>query len=147
MPPGMSKPQWVLCIDDDPHVLEGLRRLVHPLAHTWQFTFTANGHDALALLACTPFDIVVTDLVMPEPDGLEILLELRRRFPAVKVVVMSGGGRWGTSTLLDIAHKLGASSILAKPFRLQELLDALEGVTRAREALAPPGGADAGPQS
>jgi CheY-like chemotaxis protein len=143
----MPPPQRVLCIDDDPYVLEGLRRLVHPLAHAWQFTFTTNGHDALALLACTPFDIVVTDLVMPEPDGLEILLELRRRFPAVQVVVMSGGGRRGTLTLLDIAHKLGASRILAKPFRPQELLEALEGVTRAREALALPDGADAGTQS
>ena len=147
MPPGMPPPQRVLCIDDDPHVLEGLRRLVHPLAHAWQFTFTTNGRDALALLACTPFDIVVTDLIMPEPDGLEILLELRRRFPAVHVVVMSGGGRWGTWTLLDIAHKLGASRILAKPFHLQALLEALEDVTRAREALAPPDGADAETQS
>jgi YesN/AraC family two-component response regulator len=143
----MPQPQRVLCIDDDPHVLEGLRRLVHPLAHAWQFTFTANGHDALTLLACTPFDIVITDLVMPKPDGLEILLELRRRFPAVKVVVMSGGGRWGIFNLLDIAHKLGASRILAKPFRLQALLEALEDVTHAREALALPDGADASTQS
>jgi YesN/AraC family two-component response regulator len=143
----MPPPQRVLCIDDDPYVLEGLRRLVHPLAHAWTFTFTTNGHDALTLLACAPFDIVVTDIVMPEPDGLEILMELRRRFPAVKVVVMSGGGRWGTFHLLDIAHKLGASRILAKPFRPQELLEALEGVTRAREALALPDGADASTQS
>jgi len=137
MTPEVRQLQRVLVIDDEPHVLEGLRRILHPLSHVWDLTCTTNGQEALALLARTPFDIVVTDLLMPAPDGLEVLLELRRRFPAVKVVVMSGGNRWGTVSLLDIAHKLGAAGILAKPFRPQTFIEPLRDVALSQEALAP----------
>jgi DNA-binding NtrC family response regulator len=93
---------------------------------------------ALALLASRAFDLVVTDVLMPAPDGFEVLMELRRHLPAVKVVVMSGGDRWGTATLLDIAHKLGAYRILSKPFRPQALLEILRAIARHEEALASP---------
>jgi CheY-like chemotaxis protein len=117
----------ILFVDDDPNLVAGLSRALHPLAHEWEVIFATNGDEALTCLQDTPCEVVITDILMPERDGLEVTMALRRSCPAVKIVVMSGGGRWGTMHLLKVATKLGAHGILAKPFSPQQLIEVVQG--------------------
>jgi CheY-like chemotaxis protein len=73
-----------------------------------------------------PADVVLCDVFMPEGDGLEVIRELRREFPAVKVVSVSGGGFEGSLDVLPVAARLGASATLYKPFDRAKLLAAIE---------------------
>lgn len=84
-----------------------------------------NGAEGLALQREQPADLVLTDIIMPERDGIEALMELRRRQPAVPVIAMSGGGRVSATDYLVMAQKLGASATLAKPFSQDELFAAI----------------------
>src|SRR5215475_7628308 len=116
----------ILFVDDDPNLVEGLSRALHPLAHEWEVIFATNGDEALKCLQDAPCEVVITDLLMPERDGLEVTRILRRSWPAVKIVAMSGGGRWGTTHLFKVATKLGAHGILPKPFRPQQLIEVVQ---------------------
>ena len=75
-----------------------------------------------------PTDLIVTDLIMPHKEGLELITELRRDFPGVRIIAISGGGRLGPEEYLPIARKLGALHTLAKPFDRKDLLEAVEDV-------------------
>ena len=105
--------------DDDPlreFVTEALRRERYNVLSA----STADG--ALRLLEQNQVNVVITDLIMPEKEGLETIVELRRRYPKIKIIAMSGGGLGAPWTNLKSAQRLGASGILAKPFSRQELL-------------------------
>ncbi len=69
--------------------------------------------------------LVITDIVMPKKEGLETILDLRREDPQVKIIAISGGGRIGPESYLDIAEGFGANHILTKPFSNKELLEAI----------------------
>ncbi len=116
----------ILFVDDEPNVRQGLRRMLHPWSDTWDIAFAANGEEALDLMQCLPFDVVITDILMPEKDGLETIQELRRHYPDVKIVAVSGGGQRGNLYFLDIAKKLGAHCTLQKPFTPSELIKTIQ---------------------
>jgi len=118
----------ILLVDDDRNLLAGLRRTLNAQCCAWELGFAENGHEALEQLACAPFDVVVTDLFMPMKDGLETIRELRGLYPEIKIIVISGGGWLHNPVFLDIARKLGANYALRKPFRAQELLEAVRNV-------------------
>src|SRR5689334_20536114 len=84
-----------------------------------------NGKEALTVLAAQSFDLVITDLVMPEQDGLELITAIRRRGTTPPVLAVSGefGGRF-----LKVARLLGANGTLLKPFSGEELVDAVTAV-------------------
>lgn len=71
----------ILVVDDDPLVFEGLRRILAPQKGQWEMAFAPEGKTALALLAATPFDVVVSDLYMPRMDGAALLKTVRERWP------------------------------------------------------------------
>lgn len=77
-------------------------------------------------------DIVITDILMPEKEGLETIQEFRRDFPDVKIIAMSGGGRVGTNDYLRVAELYGAGHVFKKPFRLANMLSAVEGLIGAK---------------
>lgn len=129
----------ILFIDDDPCVLQGLRRALRLMHQEWDIAFAENGRQALELLADIPFDVIVTDVLMPEKDGLETIIALRQAFPTIKIIAMSGGGRKGNLCFLDIAKTLGASHTLHKPFGPQELLAVLREVLQSVGSDAPSG--------
>jgi YesN/AraC family two-component response regulator len=81
----------ILLVDDDLNLLQGLRRTLETMPDQWETVVVANGCDGLHLLASTPCDVVVTDILMPEQEGIEMIQKLRRRFPTVKIIAMSGG--------------------------------------------------------
>lgn len=81
-----------------------------------------NGDEAQSQFTEFMPDIVVTDIVMPGVDGIELLLNLRKINPEIRVIAMSGGNTGHASTYLKMAENLGANLILNKPFKLSELL-------------------------
>jgi len=80
----------VLFVDDEQGILDGLRRMLRPLRHEWEMTFATGGEQGLAALAAHPFDVVVSDMRMPVMNGLEFLVHVRERYPAVVRIILSG---------------------------------------------------------
>ncbi len=111
----------VLIIDDDEQVLRLLRTVFEEAGYV--VLEASNGREALARMTGHPVNLVVTDLVMPEKEGLETIQELRRKYPEVKILAISGtfGGSY-----LKMASRLGADGILAKPFQREQFLEAVE---------------------
>jgi CheY-like chemotaxis protein len=118
----------VLVIDDDPKVRRVVTRFIELEGHT--VVEAENGREALARFEGDPADLVISDIYMPEMDGIELLMQLRARFPEAKLVAMSGGGAIAATHVLKAARALGAVAILEKPFELEairELLSDVEG--------------------
>lgn len=115
----------ILLVDDDDAVREILRKALVAAGH--EVDEASNGDLAIAAYRRQAADLVITDLVMPDKDGLETIMELRRMDPSVRVVAMSGGGRTlGPGQLyLESARALGARQILSKPFTVGALLKAI----------------------
>lgn len=86
----------------------------------------ADGRAALAEYDSQPFDLIITDLVMYGMEGMETIMEFRKRNPRPRIIAMSGGGRISSGKLLPTAELLGAKASLAKPFSLEELKAAIE---------------------
>ena len=90
-----------------------------------QVTVAGNGREGEKRLAQGVFDLVITDVLMPERDGLEFLSAVRRSHPGMRVIAMTGGGHLSAGKYLKIARGLGARSLLEKPFRQEQLLAAV----------------------
>ena len=116
----MSK---ILVVEDDPALRLVFERML--VAQKHDVTMAANGAAALRLLDTSSFDLVITDLVMPEVEGLQLLRELRKRPLSPKVIAMSGGGRGSAKDYLEMASSFGAAATLAKPFTQKELAEAI----------------------
>lgn len=117
----------ILVIEDEEAIRELCRRVLVRAGH--EVVDAANGEVGLRLYRQDPTDLIITDLFMPEKDGIETIRELRRDFPAVRILAISGGAKSAPSvTFLRVAAHLGAVETLAKPFSMEELLTA---VTRA----------------
>jgi hypothetical protein len=110
----------VLFVDDDPEVVIFASRILRDAG--FEVLVGGNGNVALSTAQTEPLDLVITDLVMPEREGLETIMRLRRSHPALPVIAISGafGGHF-----LKGAATLGASAILLKPFSGEELLEAV----------------------
>src|SRR6267143_701776 len=118
-----DRPATVLVIDDHQDVRISLRRILEAAGH--QVLDVADGEMGLHLLGGTHVDVVVTDLFMPGQDGIVTLRRIRKEYPAVKVIAISGGGFGGELDLLEDALLLGATAGLHKPIRPDELLRAI----------------------
>lgn len=122
----------VLLIEDDAPLRNLVRRMLERDRH--EVTEADNGRSGLDRLRAAAFDLVITDIIMPGMDGIETLIALRRDYPTLRVIVMSGGGRTGNMDFLGCAEKLGASAVLHKPFTLAGLTAA---ITTADAAATP----------
>jgi two-component system, chemotaxis family, chemotaxis protein CheY len=120
---------FVLIIDDDDDVRGVLRLMLE--SEGFEVAESRDGAEGIQALRQQAADLVFCDLFMPGKDGLEVIQELRRDFPGVKVIAMSGGGYSGTMALLDVARQLGAVEALSKPFSVTDA------VAAARRALEP----------
>ena len=111
----------ILIIDD-----EGIIRVLLSSAFEaagYEVTETTNGREGLELYRHRPTDVAITDIVMPELSGLDMLLELTREFLDAKVIAISGAGE--EKNVLDVAKLLGAQQTFQKPFSLPHLLGAV----------------------
>ena len=118
----------ILVIDDDDHIRETVRRVLEARGHNVRVV--EDGADGIDSIAESAPDLVITDVFMPGQDGIETLLELRKAFPKLKVIVMSGGDSSGVMNLLEDAKLLGANRTLPKPFKPEELMEAVDTVLK-----------------
>lgn len=96
-----------------------------------------NGLEGMRFAKETPFDLVITDIIMPEKEGIEVIMDLRRQQPGIRIIAMSGGGRLNANDCLKLAQKLGAKATLAKPFSGAELLATVATVLGTQESPTP----------
>ncbi|RMF90686.1 MAG: response regulator [Nitrospinota bacterium] len=113
----------ILVIDDEAPVRRMLRQTLEYAGYT--VVEAEDGKEGLKQYRAEPADLVITDILMPEKEGLETIRELRREFPETKIIAISGGGRSGVLDFLNVAEKLGAHRTFHKPFSLQDLLTAI----------------------
>jgi len=116
----------ILVIDDDPRTRTTIRRVLEGARH--EVVEARNGEVGLSLYREEPADLVITDIVMPEIDGIATITILRQEYPDVKIIAISGGSRIGPDAYLRAAGHLGALSTLPKPFGKSELLGAVQEV-------------------
>lgn len=96
--------------------------------HGYEVTQATNGKEGMEMLAKSAPDVILTDILMPEQDGLETIQAVRKKLPALKIVAMSGGMLDGRVDFLPLAAKFGADQVMHKPFSGSELLLVLEKV-------------------
>ena len=124
----------ILLIEDDERLRGMLRDMLAAMGH--RVDEAANGRAGLTLFQRKAPDLVITDLLMPEMEGIETIQALKCMDPAVKIVAMSGGGLNSPGSYLDLAKKLGAAVTLTKPFSRQKLeavlAEVLPGAANAR---------------
>ena len=127
----------ILVIDDEQLIRLQIRNALE--LEGFSVHEAANGNEGLSRIATARPDVVITDILMPDKEGIETILELRRTHPKIKIIAISGGGRTGNKDFLRTAKHLGADRTLAKPFGLAELLRLV------REVLADTNGASPQP--
>jgi DNA-binding response OmpR family regulator len=114
----------VLIVEDDKELREMLKLSLSRRNFT---VFEAdNGKSAIAHFKPTITDLVVTDLIMPEEDGLKVVIKLRELKPTIKIIAISGGGKVGPGSYLNLAKALGADAIYSKPFSINDLIAKIE---------------------
>jgi CheY-like chemotaxis protein len=116
----------IIIVDDDPTVraiaVEFLRDGDHAIVEA------ADGNEALRILKAVPIDLMVLDMLMPQKDGLETLMEVRQLYPDMRILAISSGGSMDANYLLAVARTLGADAVLSKPLtaaRFRRMVDDL----------------------
>ncbi len=113
----------ILLIDDEEAFRSVLKQVL--LNAGYEVIEASNGAEGIKSFHERPANMIITDIIMPEKEGIETIIELKKAYPDVKMIAMSGGGWYGTDIDFDMAKKLGART-LDKPFALQELLDVVD---------------------
>jgi CheY-like chemotaxis protein len=114
----------VLIVEDDKELREMLKMSL--LRRSYSVLEAENGKDAITHFKPALTDLVVTDLIMPEEDGLKVVIKLRELKPSIKIIAISGGGKVGPGSYLNLAKALGADAIYSKPFSINELIAKIE---------------------
>jgi YesN/AraC family two-component response regulator len=118
------KAKTILLVDDEESFLNGMKSLLELQGYT---VFTAmNGIEGINILEQTPVDIVITDILMPEMDGIELILRLKNKYPEIKIISISGGGRIRSDDYLNLSLSFGVNAALKKPFSSKDLLSELK---------------------
>jgi YesN/AraC family two-component response regulator len=125
----------ILLIEDDNCVRELLQQTL--VKAGYDVIPASNGDEGLDLYRHNKPDLVITDIVMPQKEGLQMILELRRQDPKSKVIAMSGGGRYSNTDYLKLAKKFGARATLCKPFQREEILNAVKEVLGPGKSPSP----------
>jgi DNA-binding response OmpR family regulator len=110
----------VLIIDDDPLVRYTLSKILQRSGY--DVVTAADGKRGMLLLREEHPDVVITDIIMPEQEGIDTIIQIRRERPGIKILAISGGARIRNIDFLKMAHSLGADDIIRKPFEADELL-------------------------
>jgi DNA-binding NtrC family response regulator len=114
----------ILVIDDEARIRRLLRVALEIQGH--EVLEAGEGDQGLRLLRASLPDLVITDILMPGTDGMEVLMALRREAPGLKVIAMSGGGQYGLTEPLQMAEPLGAFAAFRKPFELDVMLGTVQ---------------------
>ncbi len=114
----------ILIIDDDDIIRRMLSLMLTKAGY--DVLAAADGEEGLKQFRNNEIDLVITDLIMPEKEGIEMIMELKTDFPDVKIIAMSGGAQMGPEGYLQLADALGAQRTLKKPIARDELLRSIK---------------------
>ena len=110
----------ILIVEDDKELREMLKTSLLKMKYT--VLEASNGKEALLRFKPAITDMVITDLIMPDEDGLKVIMKIKEIKPSIKVIAISGGGKAGPGNYLNLAKALGADEIFSKPFSINELV-------------------------
>lgn len=119
----------LLIVEDDAEMRDLLRKVLEK--EGYRISVAADGHEAIASLFRKPFDLVVTDMLMPDDGGLELLRSLRQTHPTLPVIIITAFGDWGSYSR---ALELGAAAFISKPLKMAELIAAIQTALAGRGA-------------
>ena len=113
----------ILIMDDDNQLREMLKIMLENEGYNVEDA--ENGYIGMKIIRKSHFDLVITDIIMPDKEGIETIMEIKKDFPTIKIIAMSGGGKIGPDSYLVMAKHLGADKALAKPFLQSEIVNAV----------------------
>lgn len=116
----------ILIIDDDDLIRLTCRSVLQKAG--FSVVEASNGNAGVAAFKSEAPDLVITDILMPDKEGLETITEIRAHNPQIKIIAMSGGGHTQNMTFLKLAEKMGANCTLNKPVKPNDLLNAIKGL-------------------
>lgn len=119
MPNLIEPKRRILLVDDDEQFRKMLRKMLVRMG--FEVIEARDGKEAIEIFQRDPVDLVMTDIIMPEKEGLETIGALKRKLPGVKIVAMSGGGRGSATDYLKVAMMMGADRTIPKPFSSENL--------------------------
>jgi DNA-binding response OmpR family regulator len=120
---GLERGNSILFVDDERPIRDLFERALTTAG--FEFEGAADGNKALIKLNQRRFDAVVTDIIMPDREGVETILEIRKQWPEMFIIGISGGGRIGAADFLKLATMVGADCTLTKPFTPATLIATL----------------------
>lgn len=114
----------ILVIDDEASIREMVSKMLSD--EKYEIFLASNGNEGIKIIKEeSDINLVITDIIMPEKEGIETIFDLKRYYSDIKIIAISGGGRIGAESYLYTAKELGADLVLQKPFIQQDLLDAV----------------------
>lgn len=117
----------ILVVDDEEQVRRVLRLVLERAGY--EVDTASDGNEAVAVFDPARHDVVITDIVMPEKEGIETIQELRQKSTGVRIIAISGGGRISPEEYLDWAKRFGVHCTFTKPINRDELLNTLAALT------------------
>ena len=119
----------ILIIDDEPQIRSMLKLMLE--RDGYEVAEAPDGIEGIRIFRQNPADLIITDLIMPNKDGIGVIIDLKKEFPNVKIIAMSGGGLNKPEGYLKGAKKLGAACTLTKPIDRGEMLRAIKDVLKS----------------
>jgi DNA-binding response OmpR family regulator len=126
----------ILVIDDEPSILLMIKKMLEKAGH--EVEMALNGKEGMQLFEKNKADLLITDIIMPEKEGLETIVEMRKNYPDLKIIAISGGGRISADGYLPGAKLLGANMVFQKPLVQKELLEAVSFLLKGLNIKKPP---------
>ncbi|OFY66704.1 MAG: hypothetical protein A2V46_12360 [Bacteroidetes bacterium RBG_19FT_COMBO_42_7] len=113
----------ILVVDDEPAILLMLKKMLEKADH--EVDTASDGNEGIILFEKNKHDLLITDIIMPQKEGMETIIELHKKYPDLKIIAISGGGRISPDGYLPGAKLLGANMVFQKPLVQKEFLEAV----------------------
>ena len=126
----------ILVIDDEPSILLMIKKMLEKAGH--EVDMALNGKEGMQIFENNKADLLVTGIIMPEKEGLETIVEMRKKYPDLKIIAISGGGRISADGYLPGAKLLGANMVFQKPLIQKEFLEAVSFLLKDLNIKKPP---------
>ncbi len=114
----------ILIVDDESQIRKMLRQMFE--REGFEVSVASNGMQGIKAYRENPADLIITDIIMPVKEGVEMIMELKKDFPDAKIIAISGGRRIGPDEYLKIAERIGVNRTFKKPLEREELLKAVK---------------------
>lgn len=119
----------ILVVDDEESVRDMVKAMIEPAGY--DVIEAGNGAEACDACKEAPVDLIITDIVMPEKNGIDLIMDVKKEYPDIPVIAISGGGGiTGRYDYLEIAKLVGAENILKKPFAMADLRSAVDNILK-----------------